>query len=46
MAYGTCTACEFETSGQSLDELDLKFRYHFMISGHDAFSTMKKLNKR
>jgi len=25
MIYATCIACEFETTGQSFDELDSKF---------------------
>jgi len=37
MIYATCIACEFETSGKSFDELDSKFRRHFIISGHDAY---------
>lgn len=49
MIYGTCIACEFETSGQSLDELDSNFRRHFVISGHDAYfyneKTKQKLRK-
>jgi predicted small metal-binding protein len=35
--YATCTACEFELSAQSLDELDEKFNRHFVISGHEAY---------
>jgi len=37
MIYATCMTCEFETSGQSFDELDSKFKRHFVIRGHDSY---------
>ena len=46
MIYGACIACEFETSGQSFDELDLKFRRHFVISGHDAYFYNEKTKQK
>ena len=42
MIYGACTGCEFEVSGQSLDELDKKFNRHFVICGHDAYFYREK----
>ena len=46
MIYGTCVRCEFEISGQSIDELDLKFKRHFVISGHDAYFYNEKNDQK
>lgn len=46
MIYGTCTSCEYETSGQSINELDLKFKHHFVISGHDAYFYNEKTKQK
>lgn len=35
--YGTCTACEFEASGDTLEQLDEKFRRHFVMRGHKSY---------
>lgn len=44
--YGTCTDCEFEVSAATLDDLDSKFKQHFITSGHDAyFYTDMKVQK-
>ena len=46
MIYATCMVCEFETSGHSFDELDSKFKRHFVIRGHDTyFFTEKGMQK-
>jgi hypothetical protein len=47
--YGTCTACEFEASGDTLEQLDAKFKHHFIIIGHHSYfhkeGTVEKLRK-
>ena len=40
--YGTCVACEFETSGDTLDQLDTKFRHHFIMRGHESYFYKEK----
>lgn len=37
MTYGTCVSCEFEVSAPTLEDLDSKFKRHFVICGHDAY---------
>lgn len=47
--YGTCTACEFEASSDTLEQLDAKFKHHFIIIGHQSYfhkeGTVEKLRK-
>ena len=47
--YGTCTMCEFEASGDTLEQLDAKFKYHFVMLGHSSYfhkeKTIEKLRK-
>lgn len=40
--YGTCAACEFETSGDTIDQLDDKFRHHFIMRGHESYFYKEK----
>ena len=35
--YGTCTSCEFEASGDTLEQLDEKFKRHFVMRGHKSY---------
>ncbi len=35
--YGTCAACEYEASGDTLEQLDDKFKHHFIVLGHQAY---------
>ncbi len=35
--YGTCTACEFEASGDTLEQLDEKFKHHYVMIGHKSY---------
>lgn len=47
--YGTCVACEFEASGETIDELDAKFRHHFVMLGHSSYfhkeNSVEKIRK-
>ncbi len=47
--YGTCTACEYEASGDTLEQLDEKFRHHFIVLGHQSYlhieNDIEKLRK-
>ncbi len=35
--YGTCASCEFEASGETIEDLDDKFKYHFVMQGHQSY---------
>ena len=35
--YGTCASCDFEASGETLEQLDSKFKHHFVMLGHPSY---------
>lgn len=37
MIYATCIACEYEISGKTFEELDKKFKQHFILAGHESY---------
>ncbi len=47
--YGTCASCSFEASGDTLEQLDAKFKHHFVMLGHTSYfhkeGTREKLRK-
>ncbi len=40
--YGTCISCEFEASGDNLEQLDAKFKHHFVMRGHESYFYKEK----
>lgn len=35
--FGACISCEFEASGETLEQLDEKFKHHFVMLGHSSY---------
>lgn len=35
--YGSCMSCDFEASGETIEQLDEKFKHHFVMLGHSSY---------